>query len=141
MAYPILLCLLLVLLLLQNYAVEILSEDQSSRASCENHLFLQWLEVNGSQLRGCKIKSCTSSKGFGIFSSKDVPDGVLLVVPLDLSINPMRVLEDLLIGHECRSMFEEGEVDDRFLIMLFLTVERIRKNSSWKPYLDMLPID
>ncbi|KAL3649514.1 hypothetical protein CASFOL_005917 [Castilleja foliolosa] len=104
-------------------------------------LFLQWLEVNGAQLRGCKIKSCTSSKGFGIFSSKEVPDGVLLVVPLDLSITPMGVLEDPLIGHECRSMFEEGEVDDRFLIMLFLTVERLRRNSSWKPYLDMLPTE
>ncbi|CAN4125770.1 unnamed protein product [Withania somnifera] len=36
-------------------------------------------------------------------------------------------------------MFEEGEVDDRLLITLFLTVEHLRKNSSWKPYFDMLP--
>ncbi|XP_039012045.1 uncharacterized protein LOC120141178 [Hibiscus syriacus] len=36
-------------------------------------------------------------------------------------------------------MFQEREVDDRFLMILFLTVERLRKNSSWKPYLDMLP--
>lgn len=56
------------------------------------------------------------------------------MVPLDLAITPMRVLEDPLIGPECRSMLEEGEVDDRFLTMLFLTVERRRKNSSWKPY-------
>ncbi|CAA0820799.1 SET domain-containing protein [Striga hermonthica] len=102
-------------------------------------LFLQWLQVNGAQLRGSKIKYCSHSKRFGIFKSKDVPDGVLLVVPLHLAITPMRVLEDPLFGPECRSMFEEGEVDDRFLIMLFLTVERLRKNSSWKPYLDMLP--
>lgn len=46
----------------------------------------------------------------------------------------MRVLQDPLIGPECRAMFEEGEVDDRFLMILFLTVERLRKNSSWKPY-------
>ncbi|XP_017611815.1 uncharacterized protein LOC108457299 isoform X3 [Gossypium arboreum] len=51
----------------------------------------------------------------------------------------MRVLQDPLIGAECRAMFEEGEVDDRFLMILFLIVERLRKNSSWKPYLDMLP--
>ncbi|KAH9732210.1 SET domain-containing protein [Citrus sinensis] len=51
----------------------------------------------------------------------------------------MRVLQDPLIGPECRAMFEDGEVDDRFLMILFLTVERLRKNSSWKPYLDMLP--
>lgn len=60
--------------------------------------------------------------------------GVLLVVPLNLAITPMRVLEDPLYGQECRAMFEEGEVDDRFLIILFLTVERLRKNSPWKPY-------
>lgn len=60
--------------------------------------------------------------------------GVILVVPLDLAITPMRVLQDPLIGAECRAMFEEGEVDDRFLMILFLTVERLRKNSSWKPY-------
>ncbi|KAL0002589.1 hypothetical protein SO802_016370 [Lithocarpus litseifolius] len=101
--------------------------------------FLQWLQVNGVELRGCKIKHC-DSKGFGIFSAANqASDGVLLVVPLDLAITPMRVLQDSLLGPECRAMFEEGEVDDRFLMNLFLTLERLRKNSSWKPYLDMLP--
>ncbi|KAL6494046.1 hypothetical protein OROGR_031955 [Orobanche gracilis] len=104
-------------------------------------LFLQWLELNGAKLRGCRIKYSSSSKGFGIFASNDVPDGILMVVPLDLAITPMRVLEDPLIGPECRTMLEEGEVDDRFLMMLFLTVERLRKNSLWKPYLDMLPTE
>ncbi|ESR58420.1 hypothetical protein CICLE_v10019481mg [Citrus x clementina] len=101
--------------------------------------FLQWLQVNKVELRGCKIKYSDESKGFGIFSSNEFSDGVLLVVPLDLAITPMRVLQDPLIGPECRAMFEDGEVDDRFLMILFLTVERLRKNSSWKPYLDMLP--
>ncbi|XP_028769031.1 uncharacterized protein LOC114726587 [Neltuma alba] len=101
--------------------------------------FLQWLQGNGVQLHGCSIKYCDSRKGFGIFSTKDVSDGVLLVVPLDLAITPMRVLQDPLLGPECRAMFEEGEVDDRFLMILFLTMERLRHNSSWKPYLDMLP--
>jgi hypothetical protein len=63
--------------------------------------------------------------------------GVLLVVPLDLAITPMRVLQDPLIGPECRALFEEGEVDDRFLMILFLTLERLRNNSSWKPYVQM----
>nr|XP_011469095.1 PREDICTED: uncharacterized protein LOC101298742 isoform X2 [Fragaria vesca subsp. vesca] len=102
--------------------------------------FLQWLEVNGVELRGCKIKYSDSDKGFGIFADNHVSDGVLLVVPLDLAITPMRVLQDPLLGPECRAMFGEGDVDDRFLMVLFLTVERLRKNSSWKPYLDMLPI-
>lgn len=59
--------------------------------------------------------------------------GILLVVPLDLAITPMSVLQDPLLGPECRAMFEEGEVDDRLLITLFLTVEHLRENSSWKP--------
>ncbi|KAE7999776.1 hypothetical protein FH972_004174 [Carpinus fangiana] len=101
--------------------------------------FLQWLQVNRVELRGCKIKYCDSNKGFGIFSANEASDGVLLVVPLDLAITPMRVLQDPLIGPECRALFEEGEVDDRFLMILFLTLERLRNNSSWKPYLDMLP--
>ncbi|XP_011035479.1 PREDICTED: uncharacterized protein LOC105133260 [Populus euphratica] len=101
--------------------------------------FLQWLQVNKVELRGCNIKYCGQNKGFGVFSSNDVSDGVLLVVPLDLAITPMRVLQDPFIGPECRSMFEEGEVDDRFLMILFLMLERLRNNSSWKPYLDMLP--
>ncbi|KAK1560873.1 hypothetical protein Q3G72_031838 [Acer saccharum] len=101
--------------------------------------FLQWLQVNNVELRGCKIKYYGENKGFGIFSSNQVSDGVLLVVPLDLAITPMRVLQDPFLGPECRAMFEEGEVDDRFLMILFLTVERLRKNSSWKPYFDMLP--
>ncbi|KAK8345711.1 hypothetical protein V6Z12_A07G166300 [Gossypium hirsutum] len=92
--------------------------------------FLQWLQVNGAQFRGCKIKYCDSTKGFGIYSTNGSPED---------AITPMRVLQDPLIGAECRAMFEEGEVDDRFLMILFLIVERLRKNSSWKPYLDMLP--
>ncbi|XP_074273062.1 uncharacterized protein LOC141596719 [Silene latifolia] len=102
-------------------------------------LFLQWLQVNGVELRGCNIKYCDSSKGFGIFSDTHVSDGVFLVVPLNLAITPMRVLQDPLLGPSCRAMLEEGEVDDRLLMVLLLTVERLRKNSSWKPYIDMIP--
>ncbi|KAM7260984.1 hypothetical protein ACFE04_026459 [Oxalis oulophora] len=103
--------------------------------------FLQWLQVNGVELRGCQIKYCNESKGFGIFTSDhhNSSDGVLLVVPLHLALTPMRVLQDPLIGPECRAMFEQGEVDDRFLMVLFLMLERLRNNSSWKPYLDLLP--
>ncbi|KAK6920202.1 hypothetical protein RJ641_016106 [Dillenia turbinata] len=102
-------------------------------------LFLEWLQVNKVELRGCNIKRCDSTKGFGIFSSNNVSDGVLLVVPLDLAISPMRVLQDPILGPECRAVWGEGEVDDRFLMTLFLMVERLRRNSPWKPYLDMLP--
>ncbi|CAI0554496.1 unnamed protein product [Linum tenue] len=60
--------------------------------------------------------------------------GVVLAVPLDLAITPMRVLQDSLIGPDCGAMLEEGEVDDKFLMILFLVVERLsEKNSSWKP--------
>ncbi|PIA49687.1 hypothetical protein AQUCO_01300446v1 [Aquilegia coerulea] len=105
--------------------------------------FLQWLQANKVELRGCKIKYCGINKGFGLFydTNTDVnkSNGILVVVPLDLAITPMRVLEDPYLGPKCRAMFEEGEVDDRFLMNLFLTVERLRKNSAWKPYLDLLP--
>ncbi|KAL1217123.1 Ribulose-1,5 bisphosphate carboxylase/oxygenase large subunit N-methyltransferase [Cardamine amara subsp. amara] len=103
--------------------------------------FIAWLQVNGAELRGCNINYSDSRKGFGIFASSSTAasDDVLLVVPLDLAITPMRVLQDPLLGPECQKMFQQGEVDDRFLMILFLTLERLRKNSSWKPYLDMLP--
>ncbi|XP_023645366.1 ribosomal lysine N-methyltransferase set10 isoform X2 [Capsella rubella] len=101
--------------------------------------FLEWLQVNGAELRGCNIKYSDSQKGFGIFASTQASDDVLLIVPLGLAITPMRVLQDPLLGPECQKMFQEGEVDDRFLMILFLTLERLRINSTWKPYLDMLP--
>ncbi|WZZ84209.1 hypothetical protein YC2023_104781 [Brassica napus] len=112
----------------------------SSEEGAKVQVFVDWLQVNGAELRGCTINS--SPKGFGIFadaqgSSDD--DHVLVVVPLELAITPMRVLQEPLLGPECRSMFEQGHVDDRFLIILFLTFERLRPHSSWKPYLDMLP--
>lgn len=56
------------------------------------------------------------------------------MVPLDLAITPMRVLQDPLLGPECSAMYEEGDVDDRFLMILFLMLERLRKKSTWKPY-------
>ena len=59
---------------------------------------------------------------------------MLLVVPLNLAITPMRVLDDPLMGPICRAKLKEGEVDDRFLIILFLILERLRSKSLWKPY-------
>ncbi|KAI3839323.1 hypothetical protein MKX03_031033 [Papaver bracteatum] len=103
--------------------------------------FTEWLQANKAELRGCKIKYCGPNKGFGLFSSsQNCASPILLVVPLDLSITPMSVLQDPSLGLKCRAMFEQGEVDDRFLMILFLTVERLRKNSLWKPYIDMLPV-
>ncbi|XP_022681583.1 uncharacterized protein LOC101778382 [Setaria italica] len=105
--------------------------------------FLQWLQANGADLRGCTIRTCGGGKGFGVFSTAapepGATDGVVLVVPLDLAITPMRVLQDPLVGARCRALFEEGGVDDRLLVMLFLMAERRRPGSLWKPYLDMLP--
>lgn len=60
--------------------------------------------------------------------------GIVMVVPLDLAITPMRVLQDQFVGPRCRALFEEGDVDDRFLVMVFLVVERLRPNSVWKPW-------
>lgn len=121
--------------------------------------YSRW-QVNGADLRGCSIKHCGSSRGYGVYSSETTtpgsngqlvslssqsyyhfsPDnfnrmvsGILMVVPLDLAITPVTVLQDSPLGNRCRELFKEGDVDDRFLIMLFLTVERLRMNSPWKP--------
>ncbi|CAN6485001.1 unnamed protein product [Victoria cruziana] len=99
----------------------------------------RWLRINGVQLRSCEIRPCGPQKGCGLFASDGKCEGVLLVVPLDLAITPMRVLQDPIYSEKCRPLFEEGDVDDRFLMILFLTVEHAMKNSSWKPYLEMLP--
>ncbi|KAG9453043.1 hypothetical protein H6P81_005947 [Aristolochia fimbriata] len=112
-----------------------MGDEQEAKVS----QFLSWLQVNRVELRDCNIRYCGPNKGFGIFSSNNSNDGILLVVPLELAITPMRVLQDPFLGPKCRAMFEEGDVDDRFLMILFLTVERLREHSTWKPYLDMLP--
>ncbi|KAM0935771.1 putative [Fructose-bisphosphate aldolase]-lysine N-methyltransferase [Dioscorea sansibarensis] len=104
--------------------------------------FLHWLCANGAELRGSTIQHCGADKGFGVFSAPTADrrdDGIVMTIPLDLAITPMRVLQDPFVGPRCRALFEEGHVDDRFLVMIFLTVERLRPDSQWKPYLDMLP--
>ncbi|KQK19647.1 uncharacterized protein LOC100842937 [Brachypodium distachyon] len=117
----------------------------AAAASCDDgklQSFLQWLQANGTDLRGCTIRACDRNKGFGVYSTGAevcATDGVMMVVPLDLAVTPMRVLQDPLVGPRCRALFEEGGVDDRLLVMLFLMAERLRPTSLWKPYLDMLP--
>ncbi|KAM0830416.1 hypothetical protein ACQ4PT_052391 [Festuca glaucescens] len=146
------------------------SADAASSDDAKLQSFLQWLQANGADLRGCTIRAC-GRKGFGVYStaaetgaaetgatdgnhysSYFLPQskvlaadqtgccaGVVMVVPLDLAVTPMRVLQDPLVGPRCRALFEEGGVDDRLLVMLFLMAERLRPSSLWKPYLDMLP--
>jgi hypothetical protein len=45
--------------------------------------FLDWLQVNGGELRGCNIKYSDSLKGFGIFASTSTQasDGIVLFLP------------------------------------------------------------
>ncbi|MCO5581649.1 hypothetical protein L7F22_035538 [Adiantum nelumboides] len=63
-----------------------------------------------------------------------------MVTPLHLAITPMSVLQDPVFGKAYAELFEDGDVDDRLLMILFLMVERIRESSSlWAPYLDALP--
>lgn len=65
--------------------------------------------------------------------------GVLMVTPLILAITPMTVLQDPLLGPQYCRLFEEGGVDDRLLIMLFLLIEHARGESSfWAPYPSIL---
>ncbi|GJN01081.1 hypothetical protein PR202_ga18316 [Eleusine coracana subsp. coracana] len=113
----------------------------ADEADAKLQSFLQWLQANGADLRGCTIRGCVD-KVYGVFSTAVEPgstDGVVMVVPLDLAITPMRVLQDPLVGPRLRALFEEGAVDGRLLVMLFLMAERLRPGSLWKPYLDMLP--
>ncbi|KAM3196164.1 hypothetical protein ACQJBY_072038 [Aegilops geniculata] len=111
--------------------------DDEAKLQC----FLQWLQANGADLRSCTIRAC-ARKGFGVYATAadaGAADGVVMAVPLDLAVTPMRVLQDPLVGPRCRALFEEGGVDDRLLVMLFLMAERLRPSSLWKPYLDVLP--
>lgn len=109
----------------------------------EAHLqrFMHWAHANGVQFRGSKIKHSEGlSEGLGVFSANDCTEGVLMVTPLDLAITPMRVLQDHEFGNVYGKLFEDGDVDDRLLMILFLLVERVRGELSfWAPYLDMLP--
>lgn len=104
--------------------------------------FRDWMQINGVQSRFCEIRPSSNGEnaGFGLFATKDNAQGVLMVTPLLLAITPMTVLQDPeLGGHYCKLM-EEGEVDDRLLIMLFLVIERARgRFSFWAPYLEILP--
>ncbi|KAH8933987.1 hypothetical protein BDL97_18G060100 [Sphagnum fallax] len=117
-------------------------EEEEQQQQLRLHRFLQWLQVNDVQIRGCELRRCSNSphSGIGVFATTDDTSGVLMVTPLLLAITPMTVLQDPLLGAHYCQLFEEGEVDDRLLIMLFLVVERARGQLSfWAPYFDVLP--
>ncbi|KAI5054633.1 hypothetical protein GOP47_0029778 [Adiantum capillus-veneris] len=98
-------------------------------------------EANGVQLQVSTIKHSEKKEtGLGVFAACDILEGVLMVTPLHLAITPMSVLQDPEFGKAYAKLFEDGDVDDRLLMMLFLMVEHIRGSSSlWAPYLDVLP--
>jgi hypothetical protein len=58
-----------------------------------------------------------------------------MVTPLPLAITPMSVLQNPDFGKAYGKLFDEGDVDDRLLVILFLMVERLRGSCSlWAPY-------
>ena len=58
-----------------------------------------------------------------------------MVTPLSLAITPTFVMQDVELGSHFMKLMEEGDVDDRLLIILFLVIERARGQFSfWAPY-------
>ncbi|BBN13163.1 hypothetical protein MPTK1_6g01360 [Marchantia polymorpha subsp. ruderalis] len=105
--------------------------------------FLQWMQVNGAVLKSCYLKPSAqdAEAGLGLYTRGYCSnDEVLMVIPLVLAITPMTVLQDPLVGHLFGTVFADGQVDDRHVMILYLMVERALGCSSfWEPYLNMLP--
>lgn len=78
------------------------------------------------------FKKCSSPNSS---SRRSRPPGILIVTPLVLAITPMTALQDPLLGPVFAKLFEDGDVDDRLVVMLYLLVENLRGDSSfWAPY-------
>ncbi|KAJ8954930.1 hypothetical protein NQ314_006992 [Rhamnusium bicolor] len=109
--------------------------NRATTATIDN--FVKWVNENGAELKGCTI---TEFKGFelGLKVNTDIPQSSLVIaVPrkLMLSIETAR-------KSELKDLMEKDQILKNMhnvALAIFLLVEKFKKNSFWKAYIDILP--
>jgi hypothetical protein len=63
---------------------ERIEEEEEEQQQLRLHRFLQWLQVNDVQIRGCELRRCSNSphSGIGVFATTDDTSGVLCSLSL-----------------------------------------------------------
>ncbi|KAL3140376.1 hypothetical protein ABBQ38_004637 [Trebouxia sp. C0009 RCD-2024] len=120
-----------------------------------------WLASVGANLDAVEIRDSQHAEaGLGVFASDSVwkplqvswwkqpwyrwrkpNDGIILATfPLHAAITPQTILSDPVLGSTYQELLNIGVLDERALILLFLTVERqLGEDSVWHPWISILP--
>ncbi|KAK9806362.1 hypothetical protein WJX72_011435 [[Myrmecia] bisecta] len=124
--------------------------------------FTAWLQENGADLAAVDIRPCAegSEAGLGMYATEAVdrrlqqrwwqrlwrwvgrgnPNVVLAAFPLELAVTASNICAEPELGPAYKKLLDQGVVDERQLVMLFLIVERIRGAASkWHPWIELLP--
>uniref|UniRef100_A0A7E4UNC1 SET domain-containing protein n=1 Tax=Panagrellus redivivus TaxID=6233 RepID=A0A7E4UNC1_PANRE len=102
--------------------------------------FLNWATKNGIKSPKAELRYVGPDAGYGFFSIDQIRDNeVVIEVPQAVMITSAMICEipaynSVLQGF--KKALTPAEV-----LALFIYVEKLNQNSSWKPYLDMLPRD
>ncbi|KAL0023620.1 hypothetical protein WJX77_008160 [Trebouxia sp. C0004] len=122
----------------------------------------QWLDSVGADVDAIDVRECVEhlDAGLGVFASEEVQktlqvswwkrpyyrfrkpnDGIVLAsFPLQAAITPQTILSDPVLGQTYKELLNIGVIDERMLIILFLTIERqLGADSVWYPWLRLLP--
>ncbi|XP_031399658.1 ribulose-1,5 bisphosphate carboxylase/oxygenase large subunit N-methyltransferase, chloroplastic-like isoform X2 [Punica granatum] len=96
--------------------------------------FWKWMTEEGViSSSTCPLKPAYVPEGLGLIARRDIAeDEIILRVPRRLWVNPDTVAASE-IGYLCTDLKPWAQVS------LFLTRERLRPNSSWRFYIDILP--
>ncbi|XP_041468746.1 actin-histidine N-methyltransferase-like [Lytechinus variegatus] len=113
--------------------------EPNHQSKREEHFeaFFKWLNKNG--VSSDSVKIAKFDQGYGLQATKDIKsDEQLLNIPRKVMMTDQNALESPTIGELVRG--------DRLLkgmpnvaLAVFIISEKLKPNSFWKPYLDILP--
>ncbi|KAA6422499.1 MAG: hypothetical protein FRX49_07674 [Trebouxia sp. A1-2] len=138
------------------------TKDEDHVTEKSSFMLRQWLDSVGADVDAIDVQECTErpDAGLGVFASREVQktlqvswkrpyyrfckpnDGIVLAsFPLQAAITRQTILSDPVLGQTYKELLDIGVIDERMLIILFLTIERqLGVDSVWYPWLKLLPV-
>ncbi|KAE9555695.1 hypothetical protein FO519_001047 [Halicephalobus sp. NKZ332] len=115
-----------------------MSENQ--RRTFELEKFKEWCDENGIKAPLAELRYCGPEAGYGFFAKTVIRNNEAVVeIPKKMMLTAGLIAEMTDYSSLLEENFGEVKLEPFEVLVLFFYLETLKPDSSWKPYLDVLP--